>query len=313
MSENASVIFSNVSKSFGKTQAVKDLSFELPKGKVIGFLGPNGAGKTTSIRMIMSIFHPDAGTLSVLGSKDPLSIKDRLGYLPEERGLYKKMKIIDLLTYFGQLKGVDKRRAKDRALHLLNEHGLADRANNPCETLSKGLGQMVQILGTILHEPELVILDEPFSGLDAVNIEVILKVILDLKDAGKTVIFSTHILDQAEKLCDSILIFNKGEKVLDGTIREVKEGEGKSIHLDYVGSSKSFKSLPGVERVIDFGQEAELTLTEGADTQAILKLLTDQIEIRRFDTRELSLREIFIKHVGSEQGESPLNAPAVEG
>lgn len=295
--------FEKVSKSFGKTRAVRDLSFEIEPGKIHGFLGPNGAGKTTSIRMIMSVFQPDSGRLSVLGSSDPLTVKDRLGYLPEERGLYKKMKIADLLVYFGRLKGLTKQEARRRALALLQEYGLADRASDRCESLSRGLGQMVQILGTILHDPDLVILDEPFSGLDAVNIEVLRRAILDLRARGKTVIFSTHILDQAEELCDAIILFDRGRKVLDGPVGEVRRAEGRSIQLDYEGEARSLEGLPGVLELRDAGKSAELTLDPGADTQEILRLLVERVEVQRFDTSDLSLREIFIRHVGKEPEE----------
>jgi ABC-2 type transport system ATP-binding protein len=287
-----------VTKSFGDYTAVDSVSLAVPSGSIYGFLGPNGAGKTTTIRMIMSILYPDAGSIEVLGHQNPEAVKDRLGYLPEEKGLYKKMRTGEIVSYFGRLKGLGAAESQKRARNLLTRFGLGDWIEKRCETLSKGMGQKVQILGTLIHEPELVILDEPFSGLDPVNVETVIELILHMKREGRTVIFSTHVMEQAEKLCDFILLINQGKKVLDGALSAVKSGGPKTILIDYDGDGAILKSLPRVSRVNDSGKHAELTLEDGADAQAMLRALVDRLTIRRFDTREPSLHEIFVRAVG---------------
>ena len=289
-----------VTKRFGSMTAVDNISLKIPPGHIYGFLGPNGAGKTTTIRMIMSIIYPDEGQISILGQPNAEAVKDRLGYLPEEKGLYKKMKAGEILTYFGRLKGMDGAIAKQRAADLLERYGLGEWQDKRCEALSKGMGQKVQILGTLIHDPELVILDEPFSGLDPVNIELMRDLITDMKKDQRTVIFSTHIMAQAEQICDSILLVSKGKKIIDGTLAEVKGRGGSGILLDYDGNGKLLKNLPGVRRVNDSGKQAELLLDEGADPQQILASLVGQVTIRRFDIRDASLHEIFVKAVGGQ-------------
>ena len=290
--------FEKVEKSFGNVIAVRNLSFRVPTGTVYGFLGPNGAGKTTSIRMIMNIFHPDSGEIRILGQDTAHSAKDRLGYLPEEKGLYRKMKVGELVAYFGRLKGMPALGARKRANELLERFGLGEYIHKRCESLSKGMGQKVQILVTLIHNPELVILDEPFSGLDPVNVEVMRDIILQMKREGRTVIFSTHVMEQAEQICDSILLINQGEKVLDGSLSEIKTQEGKGILLDYDGDGSFLSGLPGVTRVNDAGKRAEIFLDPEADPQALLASLVGRITIRRFDIREPSLHEIFVRAVG---------------
>ena len=287
-----------VTKSFGDYTAVNGISLTVPRGSIYGFLGPNGAGKTTTIRMIMSILYPDAGSIEVLGHQNPEAVKDRLGYLPEEKGLYKKMRTAEIVSYFGRLKGLAAADAQRRARDLLTRFGLGDWVDKKCETLSKGMSQKVQILGTLIHEPELVILDEPFSGLDPVNVETVIELILHMKREGRTVIFSTHVMEQAEKLCDFILLINQGKKVLDGPLSAVKSGGPRTIIIDYDGDGAVFRGLPRVTRVNDSGKHAELTLEDGASAQELLKTLVDRITIRRFDTREPSLHEIFVRAVG---------------
>jgi len=287
-----------VTKRFGNVLAVDAVSLDVPEGAIYGFLGPNGAGKTTTIRMIMSILYPDAGRITVLGNANPESVKDRLGYLPEEKGLYKKMRTADILAYFGRLKGLGNREARQRAVRLLQEFGLGEWADKKNETLSKGMSQKVQILATLIHDPELVILDEPFSGLDPVNVELVRNVILDVKRQGRTVIFSTHVMEQAEQICDYIFLINRGQKVLDGTLREVRQTGEQAVVIDYDGDGAVLHRLSGVRRVNDAGKTAELFLTEGTEPQAILRQLVDRMTIRRFDTREPSLHEVFIRAVG---------------
>lgn len=292
-----SLTLEDVSKSFGTNIAVNHISAAIPEGHIYGFLGPNGAGKTTTIRMIMSILYPDSGRITVLDGS-PARIKDRLGYLPEEKGLYKKMKTGELVAYFGRLKGMKRQVAKDRARQLLTQFGLGHAIDYRCDALSKGMGQKVQILSTLMHDPELVILDEPFSGLDPINVETVRTVILDLKRAGRTVIFSTHVMEQAEQICDSILLINNGHKVLDGTIEQIKREGHQTIRLDYEGRPTAMAALPGIIRVNDMGKRAELSLAPDADAQAILKRLVSEMRVRSFSINEPSLHEIFVRTVG---------------
>ena len=297
------LVLDGVTKRFGTNVAVDSMSMRIPTGSIYGFLGPNGSGKTTTIRMVMSILYPDEGTIRILGQPNAESVKDRLGYLPEEKGLYKKMQTEEILAYFGRLKGMDGRDAKKKAKDLLVQYGLGDRLDAKCESMSKGMGQKVQLLGTIIHDPELVILDEPFSGLDPVNMELMRDVILSMKKEGRTVIFSTHVMAQAEQICDSILLVNKGKKIIDGTIEEVKKTAGGGVLVDYSGDGSVLRGLPGVRRVNDSGNQAELLLEDDADPQAILPALVGKLTIRRFDIREASLHEVFVRAVGGKVDE----------
>jgi ABC-2 type transport system ATP-binding protein len=294
------VILEGVRKSFGDFVAVNDLSLHVPAGSIYGFLGPNGAGKTTTIRMIMSIFYPDAGRISVLGELNSEQIKDRLGYLPEEKGLYKNMEAGDLVAYFGRLKGMSKKEARTRSHDLLKRFGLGDWIKAKCKALSKGMGQKVQILATLMHEPELVILDEPFSGLDPVNTEVVRDLMLELKREGKTVIFSTHVMEQAEQICDHVVLINKGRVLLDGPITKVRSTGGSTVQLDYEGDGAVLKTLKGVNRVNDAGKHAEFVLAPGHDADDLLKQIVGKVKVRRFDNREASLHEIFVRSVGGD-------------
>ena len=296
---NAIELF-EVNKFFGDHHAVVDMSFAVPFGSVYGFLGPNGAGKTSTIRMIMSILYPDSGSLQVLGDTMPERVKDQLGYLPEEKGLYKKMKTVELITYFGRLKGMSKRDAASQARHLLDRFGLGDCENLRCEALSKGMGQKVQIISTLIHDPEVIILDEPFSGLDPINVELVRDIILDLKSQGKTVIFSTHIMEQAEQICDAILLINGGRKILDGSIAENKGDFAPTLLVDYEGDPSRLQQQ-GVVRVNNMGRTAELSLAENADTQLLLKSLMEHLNLKSFTIREPSLHEIFVRTVGKSQ------------
>ncbi len=301
--QEMSLILDGVTKRYGKFLAVDNLSLRIPTGSIYGFLGPNGAGKTTTIRMVMSIIYPDQGRISVLGHPRAEEIKDRLGYLPEEKGLYKKMRAGEIITYFGRLKGMTRSDAKRRSKELLDRYGLPEWHSARCEALSKGMGQKVQILASLVHNPELVILDEPFSGLDPVNVEVMRDLILDLKREGKTVIFSTHVMEQAEQICDFIFLINKGKKVLDGPLSEVRKSGGEAIQLDYDGDGACLKELKGVSRINDAGKTAEIFLEDGTDPQDILRALIDKISIRRFDLSEPSLHEIFVRAVGGKTHE----------
>lgn len=293
------VELSAVTKSFGSVAAVKGLSLVIPKGCIYGFLGPNGAGKTTIMRMIAGIFYPDSGTVNVLGSTDPARIRSRIGYLPEEKGMYKKMKTAEMIAYFGMLKGMEKRTAREKALALLEQHGLKEWAFKSFESLSKGMGQKVQLITTILHDPELLILDEPLSGLDPVNIETAKELVLELRRSGKTVIFSTHIMEHAEKLCDYVLLINKGEKIIDGPLSEVKAAHGMGVEIDYEGDGTILRTITGISRINDTGRRAEIFMEDGADPQALLAAIAPKMKIRRFEIMEPSLHEIFIRAVGT--------------
>lgn len=294
----SSLTLESVTKRFGRNLAVDRLSAQIPEGSIYGFLGPNGAGKTTTIRMVMSILHPDSGTITVLGSRSPEAVKDRLGYLPEEKGLYKKMRAGELVTYFGRLKGMTRAVARDRAHDLLRQFGLGHCIETKCDALSKGMSQKVQIISTLLHDPELIILDEPFSGLDPINTEVVRQIILELKAEGRTVIFSTHVMEQAEQICDRILIIHRGEKILDGKLSDIKNSGELTVSIVYEGDATCLRQLEGVARVNDMGKRAELSLAAGTDPQIILRKLIDNLVLHQFTVTEPSLHEVFVRNVG---------------
>ncbi len=285
------------SKHFGAHTAVDKLSLNVPAGSIYGFLGRNGAGKTTTLRMITGILDPDGGSVSVLDGKAPRDVRGRTGYLPEENGLYKDMQVLDMVTYFGQLRGLDRREARARGRTRLAAAGLEASINAKCNTLSKGMAQKVQVIAAVLHDPELVVLDEPFSGLDPVNSEMVLGLIRQFKREGRTVIFSTHVVEHAEQICDSVVIIDHGLRKVDGPLAEVKARAERSVIVDYEGDAGAFASLPGVVAADDAGQHAELRLAPGADTQVILKALVERVRIRRFDTREATLKQIFLATV----------------
>ena len=286
-----------ITKRFGSFTAVDDLSLEVPAGCIYGFLGQNGAGKTTTIRMVMSIFHQDEGSITVLGRSDASEVKDRLGYLPEEKGLYKKMRTAEIVAYFGKLKGMDSSTANVKAKELLTRYGLGDWLDKKCEAMSKGMGQKVQILGTIIHDPELVILDEPFSGLDPVNRDVMRDTILDMKREGRTVIFSTHVMEQAEKLCDEMMMIHKGQLAFQGTVSQVKQGRDLGIRIEYDGDGAVLRQTPGLARLNDDNKAAELFLRAEQDPQEVLRWLLERLTLRSFDIREPSLHEVFVRTV----------------
>jgi ABC-2 type transport system ATP-binding protein len=302
-----------VTKHFGTFTAVDHLSVNIPKGCIYGFVGQNGAGKTTTIRMVMSIFHPDSGTISVLGHSDASAVKDRLGYLPEEKGLYKKMRTAEIVAYFGKLKGMDPSTANTKARELLTRYGLGDWLDKKCEAMSKGMGQKVQLLGTLIHDPELVILDEPFSGLDPVNRDVMRDTILDMKREGRTVIFSTHVMEQAEQLCDSVMMIHRGRLQFAGPLAEIKQGREFGIQLDYDGDGRVLKQLPRVVRVNDQGKSAEIYLEPDADLQQALRWLVDHVTVLRFEYRAPTLHEVFVRTVEQANRDSAQQTAAVGG
>ncbi len=296
------VALDDVSKTFAHVVAVNHLSLRVPRGVVYGILGPNGAGKTTTIRMLVGILRPDSGQVRVLDSNDPAQIKPRLGYLPEEKGLYKKMRVLDLVAYFGRLKGMTRAAAYSRGRSLLDEFDLGDWHDQKCESLSKGMGQKVQIVATLIHDPELIVLDEPFSGLDPVNVELVRNIVLAQRSRNRTVLLSTHVMEQAQQICDGLILINHGRKLFDGTLSDIRRSSERTISIDYDGDGAILKDLPGVRRVNDAGRHAELSLNPDADDQAILASLVNRLTIRRFDTREASLHEIFVRAVGDDSG-----------
>ncbi|MEM7231956.1 MAG: ATP-binding cassette domain-containing protein [Planctomycetota bacterium] len=308
----------NVTKRYGDFTAVDDVSFSIPPGTIYGFLGPNGAGKTTTIRMILDIIRPTSGSIAVFGAPSALDVRHRIGYLPEEKGLYKKMKAASIIAYFATLKGLSRKDAKERAHELLERYGLGSFAKSKCEALSKGMGQKVQVLASIAHDPDLAILDEPFSGLDPVNQQVLEEIVLDLAKRGKTVIFSTHVMQHAERICDRILLIAKGKKVFDGTVPEAKNTIARRIRIETPDDIEKLKGVSGVTGIhatdrdgvrLTTGQAQgdfwELECTESVDTEEVLKACFDRgVRLRRFDRSDPSLHEVFVQLVGDDAREA---------
>lgn len=297
--QNITLRVENVTKRFGDFTAVDDLSFSVRSGRVFGFLGPNGAGKTTTIRMIVGITAPDTGHVELFGQKVSNETQNRIGYLPEERGLYKKTKILDQLRYFAALKGVSQTEADKRIDFWLERMKLTEWKRKKTTDLSKGMQQKVQFISTVLHDPDLLILDEPFSGLDPVNVEFMIDVISEFKSKEKTIIFSTHLMETAERLCNDILLINKSKKVVGGTLREVKEGYGKNlIALRAEGGGNVLEDKSLIAKVTEHADEKEIELAAGADSQALLKKLIESgAKVSRFEEVEPSLNDIFIEKV----------------
>jgi ABC-2 type transport system ATP-binding protein len=309
------LVLAGVTKFFGGFKAVDELSFSLSPGCVCGFLGPNGAGKTTTIRMILEIIKPSSGAITVLGRPSALEVRQRIGYLPEEKGLYKKMKTWAVIAYFATLKGMKRRAAKERAFELLERYGLKDFALKPTDALSKGMGQKVQLLAAIAHEPEFVILDEPFSGLDPVNQQVMEEIIREMARRNRTVLFSTHVMQHAERLCDRILLLAKGKKIFDGTVREAKRTIPRRARIETnndVAPLRNLTEVLEIRALEGLNDEAganghrhwELQLRENADPQAILEACFSQrIRLRSFNQTEPTLHEVFVHLVGPEARE----------
>ncbi|MEP6591114.1 MAG: ATP-binding cassette domain-containing protein [Gemmatimonadota bacterium] len=303
----AAVLVERVTKRFSGHTAVRDLSIEVPSGGIFGLLGPNGAGKSTTIRMIMDIIEPDEGKVSLFGSTErSRNLSSRVGYLPEERGLYKKMKVLDQLIFLGETKGIARGESRRRANAWLEKLGIADWAVKKVEDLSKGMQQKVQFAGALLHDPELVILDEPFSGLDPVNSQIMKDVVVEIARSGRTVLFSTHIMEQAERMCDRIVIIARGEKVVDGTVAQVKaDFGGRFVALSFThDKEKAARVMLDrrlVESVDDYGATAELKLAPDADPEELLATLVHEgVGLKRFEVVEPSLQSIFIAKVGAE-------------
>ena len=288
------VLIQGVTKSFGEHVAVDNLDLQVPLGTVYGFIGPNGSGKTTTLRMIMRILHPDSGQILVLGEESLGAASDRVAYLPEERGLYKQMKVRDVLRFYAELKG--SRRSKPTIDHWLERLGLTEWADKKVQALSKGMSQKVQFIATVVARPELVLLDEPFSGLDPVNAEVLREAVLELRKEGATVIFSTHDMSMAEKLCDYIFMIYQGRKVLDGTLETIQDRYGSdTVRVRLEGPAVDLARVPGVAHVTDFGRLQELRLDSGADPQAVLAQLMTRGQVRHFELARPSLQDIFVR------------------
>lgn len=283
-----------VTKTFGAHVAVNNLDLTVPKGSVYGFIGPNGSGKTTTLRMIMRILHPDSGEIEVLGEGNQDAATDRVGYLPEERGLYKQMKVREVLAYYAELKGV--RRCRAAIDSWLSRLGLAEWADKQVLALSKGMAQKVQFIAAVVTHPELVLLDEPFSGLDPVNMDVLREAILSLRREGTTVIFSTHDMAVAENMCDSVFMIYRGRKVLDGTLQSILDFHGAdTIRVRVRGEAPRLESLPGVQSLTDFGQTQELRMSPGADPQQVLAVLVERAPVLHFEVTRPSLHDIFVR------------------
>jgi ABC-2 type transport system ATP-binding protein len=291
-----------VSKTFGTVTAVKNLDLKVPAGTIYGFIGPNGSGKTTTIRMIMNIFFPDAGSIYVRGKQHEGSRLDRVGYLPEDRGLYKKMKVYDVLKFIGDLKNTGNIRSEIE--YWLKKLDLYDRIDKKVETLSKGMTQKLQFIATVIDRPEIIILDEPFSGLDPVNSEILKEALLELQKNGATVIFSTHDMNMAEKMCDYIFMIHKGTKVLDGTLQNIQDEYGNdTVRLQTESGIDALAGVNGIEKINDYGQIQELRLGQGTETQEILAAVMKKTRILKFEVTRPSLHDIFIRIAAPERKE----------
>jgi ABC-2 type transport system ATP-binding protein len=288
----------NVTRTFGAVTAVDDLSLAVPEGSIYGFIGPNGSGKTTTMRMIVNIFYPDRGEIRIFGDGRPETSSDQIGYLPEERGLYQKMTVRGVLEFYGELRSG--RSTKAEVAEWLERLDLAQRASDKVETLSKGMSQKVQFIAAVIPEPRLLILDEPFSGLDPVSAESIRSAILDLRRRGVTVILSTHDMGLAESLCDCIFMIFRGKKVLDGTLASIQDRYGDdTIRVTASGGLAAAGQLPGVEQIRDLGQVQELRLARGADPQEVLRALVARDRVTSFALMKPSLHDIFMRIAGA--------------
>jgi ABC-2 type transport system ATP-binding protein len=288
---------SHIVKSFADKVVVNDLSFSVAQGEIFGLIGPNGAGKTTTIRMMMDIIKPDSGDVTILGEKLSEATKDKLGYLPEERGLYRKLEVLDSIIYLASLKGVDARSAEKRADELLNQTGMLPHKRKKIEELSRGMGQIIQFIVSVIHDPELVVLDEPFAGLDPVNVELLKGMLFNLRNQGKAVILSTHQMNEIEELCDRILMINHGRSVLYGNLAEIKSKyRSNSVLLECEGE---LGDVAGVTQKRTHKGYVELALDESTTPQQVLeRLVSRAIVINRFEVATPPLNEIFLRVVG---------------
>ena len=295
----SAVEISDVTKTFGDVTAVDNLSLTVPEGSVYGFIGPNGSGKSTTMRMIANIFYPDSGKIQVFGKTRFGTRSDQIGYLPEERGVYRKMRVRALLEFYGQLRGG--RNVTAEVNSWLQRLGLADRADDKMETFSKGMSQKVQFIATVIPEPKLLILDEPFTGLDPVSADSIRSAVLDMRRRGCTVILSTHDMNVAESLCDSIFMIFRGQKVLDGSLASIQARYGSDTIRVETEGRVALGELPGIERINDLGQVQELRMAAGCDPQQVLHALAARARIVSFSVVKPSLHDIFVRIAGPQQ------------
>lgn len=299
-----------VVKRYGRFEAVKDLSFEVERGTICGFLGPNGAGKTSTLRMILGLTDPTAGKITVLGADDGRKVRDRIGFLPEERGLYRKMTPVEAIAFFAALKGVPMGEGRKRARRMLEEMGLGEAMKKPMKDLSKGMAQKVQLIASVAHQPELVILDEPFSGLDPMNQQGLETMIRGLAERGATVLFSTHVMQHAERLCQKVVLLSGGKKVFEGSVNAARDEAPRALEVEGRISAEEAASLPGVAGVESIAVEGDepgvyahrAALTKTADPQAALKAAFARgLDVRRFEIKQPSLHDAFIVLTGDDR------------
>lgn len=300
------VIFENTHKKFGSLVALENLNLRIPRGSLYGFIGPNGAGKTTAMRILVGISKPTSGSVSVLDTSNVDDVRHLIGYHPEEKGLYKRMRVLDYIVYFGRLTGMPKKEAVSKAKALVEEFELDEWVKEKCQSLSKGMGQKVQLMATLINDPELMVLDEPFSGLDPVNVEVVRSIILNKVKQNSTVILSTHIMEQAETLCDAVMLINKGNAVLEGPINEIRKGN--TISVDHDGDVGVFDGLPGVTAAKQNGRFATLQVEPGQDSQAIMQTIFERTRVTQFNANSASLHEIFLREVRQSEPEDAMES-----
>ena len=311
MSSDVVLAVRDVSKTFGRVRAVDRLSFSVARGTITGLLGRNGAGKTTTLRMINGIFLPDDGAIEMFGTREAATVRDRVGYLPEERGLYRKMRVTDQLVFLAEIKGRRRADARPRAEAWLRRFDLWDKRAGKLEELSKGNQQKVQLIGALLHDPDVVILDEPMSGLDPVNVVLVRSILKELKAEGRTILLSTHMMGEAEKLVDDIVLIHEGRAVLAGELERVKASFGtNTVHLEFEGDGAFLGGLPGVASARVDTNVAELRLAPGSDAQALLAAAVGRLRISRFEIAAPSLEEIFIERVGAGAAGRPAEVAA---
>lgn len=299
---SGAIVLENVTKTFGSKVAVKDLDLEIPAGGLYGFIGPNGAGKTSTIRLVMSILLPDSGRVSVLGERSALAAKDRIGYLPEERGLYRKMKVGAFLVYMARLKGVEESLLQRHVRRWLERIGLADVEKKRCEELSKGMQQKIQFVAAVIHEPDLLILDEPFSGLDPVNMRLLRELVREQHARGATILFSTHVMPQAEQICDHIVMIHEGEKVLDESLDAIRSRyDPRKVVLEPLDGGAdvdALEAVSGVEAVDTTDRRFAIALSAGADVAQTIAQIAAVAPPRRLELERPTLEEVFLTLVG---------------
>ena len=298
------LLLDQIHKSFGNVRAVDGLNVTVPKGSIYGFLGPNGAGKTTTLRMIMDIIRPDSGRIQIFGD-GAANTKNRIGYMPEERGLYRKMTAAKVLQYFGAIKDMTKAELSKSIPIWMKRVGLTEWADKKVEALSRGMHQKLQFAVTNINDPELLILDEPFSGLDPVNLDLLKEIILGMRDQGKTIIFSTHVMHEAERLCDFILLINKGMPVLDSTLDNIRASwRSNSVVCELEGETGFIQALPMVSSIHEQGKRMEISLIDNADSQELLKALVGRVRVLAFEIKVPTLHEIFVHLIGENNAQN---------